>query len=574
MSTCSASIETQLDAVFAATVKPYGVNYSNAAIAAIIFILMAGCRVGPDAHRPGVSSLRDRYSSAARFLPASNSQSADTDLNSNPETTTNINLARWWNDLNDPCLDQLIAEVAHENFELTAAWFRIAEARGLVGTVNGRFFPTLDHKSSLAHRKNSINGTQFGSPLSEPFDFYSTGFDSTWEIDLFGKIQRSLESAQAKTDATKEAYAALRLTLLAELATNYVNYRVIQARLRIAQQNEESQRSTLQLVSKRLKAGLAVPLDEAQAESNLYSTSATVPSARQDLLKVRNRICVLVGESPGEEMDLFLGDGPIPEFPAQLSLGVPCDLLRRRPDIRQAEFTVVSACAEIGVATADLYPQLSLKGDISVDSRHYTNLFASDSLTYGVGPSLRWKLLYWGSIRQNIKSREAAHQQAIARYRQTVLNAVEEVENALVSYHNQEERETILQQAVDATQRTVTLSQSRYQSGLVTFQPVLDSQRELLQRESEFIDSRGAKTISLIQAYKASGGGWAPTPKPSPRSVIIVETTTHDVESAAEADSETTAALTWPTTAMDETSTINEAAAADETTDFRDTSIP
>lgn len=398
MSIFSAHIEVVLDADCGPDTKPCRLSRTSFVISAILLFLNAGCRVGPDAHRPLSPWLHDRYSSAVASLPPRDLLSDEIEADSDSATTNNLILARWWDQVNDPCLNQLIAEVAYENYDLTAAGVRIVEARGLAGAVQGRFFPTLDHKSSYAHRKNSINGTQFGSPLSQPFDFYSTGFDSTWEIDSFGKIQRSMESAQAKTDATKEAYAALRLTLLAEVATNYVNYRVIQARLRIAEQNEESQRSTLPLVNKRLRAGLAVPLDEAQAESNLYATSATVPSTRQDLVKVRNRIYALVGDTPSDEMDLFLGDGPIPEFPADLRLGVPCDLLRRRPDIRQAEFTVVSACADIGVTTADLYPQLSLKGDISVDSRQYTNLFASDSLTYGVGPSLRWKLLYWGSV--------------------------------------------------------------------------------------------------------------------------------------------------------------------------------
>ncbi len=560
MSTCRTRIESlpEAEADSATHDRPCGRRSFNAVIAVFTVLMFSGCRVGPDAVRPLGPWLQDHYSSATALLPASHSRTVDLESDASSAIPSGVNLACWWDDLNDPCLNQLIAEVSHENYDLSAAYFRIAEARGLTGAVQGRFFPTLDHKSSYAHRKNSINGTQFGSPLSQPFDFYSTGFDSTWEIDLFGKIQRSMESAQAKADATKEAYAALRLTLLAEVATNYVNYRVIQARLRIAEQNEESQRSTLQLVSKRLKAGLAVPLDEAQAESNLYSTSATVPSSRQDLVKVRNRICTLVGNTPSDEMDLFLGDGPVPEFSADLSLGVPCDLLRRRPDIRQAEFTVVSACADIGVATAELYPQLSLKGDISVDSRQYTNLFASDSLTFGVGPSLRWKLLYWGSIRQNIKSREAAHQQTVAKYKQTVLNAVEEVENALVSYHNQAEREVILQQAVDATQRTVTLSQSRYESGLVTFQPVLDSQRELFKRESELIESRGAKAVSLIQAYKASGGGWAATPKPSARSVTIVEIAPQAQESVLEGDLETRSELAPSTEAVDEATEVLE----------------
>jgi multidrug efflux system outer membrane protein len=473
---------------------------------AAMIVSLAGCRVGPDFCRPPISSIRDHYSEPTTS-----------------DTVTEEDLSRWWDHIHDPRLNQLIAELSQENLELHESYFRIVEARALAGAVKGRFLPTLDQKDSYTHRKNSINGTQFGNPLSTPFNLYSVGFDSAWEIDLFGKIQRSLESATAKAQATREAYAHLRLTLLAELATNYVNYRVVQERIRIAERNLETQTQTLGIVSNRLENGLVGALDQAQAESNMYLTSATIPASRQELVHVRNRICILVGNVPGTDMDEFLGTGPIPTVPDWLGIGVPCDLLRRRPDVRQAEWTVASACADIGVAMADLYPQLTLRGDISVDSRQYTNLFNSNSLAFSVGPSLRWKLLYWGSIRQNIESRKAASEQAIARYQQTVLRAIEEVENSLVSYHNQADREKILKRAVDATARSVQLSESRYDNGLISFQPVLDSQRELLKSEAELVETRGAMAISLIQTYKAAGGGWGVSPARKPRDSVLAE---------------------------------------------------
>jgi len=450
---------------------------SVAAIAAFL----AGCRVGPDFRRPVIPDINDHFSATTVY-----------------RSTSEEDLACWWANINDPRLNQLIAELSHENLELQESYFRIVEARAMADAVKGRFFPTLDQRDSYTHRKNSINGTQYGNTLSTPFNLYSVGFDSAWEIDLFGKIQRSLESATAKAQATREAYAYLRLTLLAELATNYVNYRVVQERIRISERNRETQTHTLEIVNTRLSNGLVGALDQAQAESNMYLTSATIPPSKQELIQTRNRICILVGKSPGTDMDEFLGVGPVPTGPSDLGIGVPCDLLRRRPDVRQSEWTFAAACADVGVATADLYPQLTLRGDIGVDSRQYTNLFTSDSLAFSVGPSLRWKLLYWGSIRQNIESRKAASEQALARYQQTVLKAVEEVENSLVSYHNQADRQEILRLAVESTKRSVQLSESRYENGLITFQPVLDSQRELLKSEAELVETHGAMAISLI----------------------------------------------------------------------------
>jgi NodT family efflux transporter outer membrane factor (OMF) lipoprotein len=463
-------------------------------VIAALTLGLTGCMVGPDFARPAIPRIHGAYSTTP---PTVDSEVGD--------------LACWWECINDPCLNELITDVTHQNLQLRDSYFRIVEARALAGAVSGRFFPTLNQKDSLSHRKNSKNSTQFGSPLTTPFNIYSLGFDSAWEIDLFGKIQRTQESAIARADATSEVWAALRLSLLAELATSYVDYRVIQERIRIAERNRDMQVQTLDLVNNRFANGLVPALEVAQAESNMYQTAATIPAARQQLIQTRNRICVLVGKAPEFGMDCVLGDGPIPEVPPGLAIGVPCDLVRRRPDVREAELNVASASADIGVATADLYPQLSLVGDISVDSRQYTNLFAKNSLAFSVGPSLRWKLFYWGSIRQNIESRKAAQEQAVARYQQTVLKAVEEVENGLITYQSQAEREEILEHAVDAARRSAQLSEARFSSGLITFLPVMDSQRELLLNEAELAESRGAKAIGLIQTYKAAGGGWGET---------------------------------------------------------------
>lgn len=343
---------------------------------------------------------------------------------------------------------------------------------------------------------------------------FSTGFDATWEIDIFGKIRRSLEAADADIGVQEEDYRDILVTLFGDVARNYVTIRVLQERLEIARANLASQKQTLKIVRRRHQAGLVGRLDLAQAESNVHTTASTIPPLREDLQIALNRISILLGETPVPDLEVSLGDASLPIKPDLLALGVPADLIRRRPDLRRAEREVAASSARIGVAVADLYPQFTLTGTISVDSRNVSSLFEPASLAHGVGPGFRWDVLNFGRVLNNIRLQEARYQEAVVNYQQTVLLAVEEVENSLVSYHRSVERVTTLVQATRAAREVVQLSRTQYDRGLIAFQTLLDAERQQLRNEERLAIARGAVLTSLIRAFKALGGGWK-TPPPA-----------------------------------------------------------
>ena len=424
------------------------------AMALFLLLFLPGCIVGPDFRRPKVVEFQPHF------------------LESHPdESIEDIALATWWTNFGDPILDELICQACVQNPSLREAYYRIVEARAQVGVARSGFLPKLDGNASHSFQQASVNASQFGGGLTNRSDIYTTGFDSTWEIDLFGKIRRSLESSCAQMRALDQAYRYVKITLLADIATSYVDYRVIQQRIEIAERNLSAQRQTLDTVERRHQSGLVGPLDVAQAESNVHTTAASIPPLREELRITRNRISTLIGCTPYDGLSGFLDIGPIPMPAGGMAVGMPCQLLTRRPDIRQAEFEVATASAEIGVAMADLYPQLTILGDIGVSSRPFSELFSENSMSFSIGPSLRWKILHFGRIMQNVDAKRAALSGRIAAYQQSVLHAVEEVENGLVSYHEQANREVALRKAVEATARSVEFSRARYDSGLISFQP-------------------------------------------------------------------------------------------------------
>ena len=456
-------------------------------------VSLLGCKVGPNYQRPTAPKLQREYLTSG----TENAQSID-------------DLGYWWSYFNDPVLNGLIASSCRQNLDLYEAYFRIMEARAQVLVVRGGLFPQVNSDDSYDYKRTSVNANQFVSAgnLGDGFDLYSVGFDSNWELDIFGRIRRSIESAVADLESHIEARRNVKVTMLADVASSYTNIRVLQKRIAIAENNLQLQRQTLEMVQHRLDAGLVRPLDKAQAESNVYTTAASIPVLRQDLQTEFNRLSILLGETPSEQLIRFVAAGEIPQSPQWMAAGVPGQLLWRRPDVRQREREVASASARIGVAVADKYPVFSLRGDVAFDTRQLATLFATDSLTYSIGPSVRWNLLNFGRVRGNIQVHQARYQQAVVRYRQAILLAVEEVENGLVAYEQERQRVGHLRQAVRATTRTVDLSRSEYGSGLISFQTVLDSQRQRLTTEEQLASSEGNVVLNLIRTYKALGGGW------------------------------------------------------------------
>jgi len=459
-----------------------------------MIIFVAGCTVGPDYTRPKLE------------LPERWKQQQQKTADSAP-----VELKDWWTTLNDPVLEGLIEQSAGANLDLREAWFRIEESRALRDFSSGRYAPQVDAAASYLRSRDTRNAAASIPGVSDDqINSHSAGFDSAWEIDLFGGIKRSVESSQAALEASVDNYHDVMITLYAEVARNYVEMRAIQSRLRYAQQNIDSQRETLKLTEDRFNAGITPELDVTQAKLNLANTESEVPSLRLAEIQAINRIAVLLGQFPQSFKGQLRAVSPIPTPSEQIPAGLPADLLRRRPDIRRAERELAAQTAGIGVATADLYPSFSLTGTFHLKAESPSDMTNMSSRAYSFGPGLKWNIFSGNRVRNNIKIAEARTEQAAVRYERAVLGAVEEVEAALTAYMQEHERRDALDRSTAASQKAVELVESLYRNELTDFQNVLDMQRTLFLQQDKLAVSRGQVVLSLIRIYKAIGGGWSP----------------------------------------------------------------
>jgi NodT family efflux transporter outer membrane factor (OMF) lipoprotein len=321
-------------------------------------------------------------------------------------------------------------------------------------------------------------------------------------------VRRSVEATEADFEASLELYRDVLVVLYASVATSYVEVRSLQKRIRYAEANINAQAETLELVRARNRAGLVGDLDLREAELNLARTESFLPDLRQGLTAAINRIGVLVGEYPSALYDELREPQEIPLLPYQVLVGLPTDLVRQRPDLRQAERELAAQTARIGVATADLYPRLTLLGSFSFDASSSGDWFSAAAQSLSLGPQLRWNLFDGGSIRSNIRAQDALAEQALVRYEQAVLEAVEEVENALASYANESDRLDALRRSTTAALKAVELVKALYRLGLVDFQNVLDQERSLFEEQDNLAASEGRVTQNLIRVYRTLGGGW------------------------------------------------------------------
>lgn len=424
--------------------------------------------------------------------------------------TGDADLHEWWKVLGDPLLEDLIARAAADNLDLEIAFQRVIEAQALRGIAAGNRWPDIEGFGSAFAREDAVrvNPVQGGNSYHR----YSLGADAIWEVDVWGRVSRLIESADADLQATAEGYRDVLVLLFAQVAIEYVELRAQQERLRIAERNIELQEETLGLVRDRFDAGIVSELDVRQAELNLARTRSAVPRFRAAIAQTGNRIAVLLGENPGTlEVDLS-AETAIPSAPDRVLVTGPIDALRRRPDVRQAERALAAQTARIGVAEAELYPQFTLFGSFGFDglNGNASDMFRSDGISWAFGPQFRWNLFDGGRVQGNIDAEKARTEQALTAYRQTVLLALEEVENALIAYSEETARRTRLQESVAAAQRSVELVRTQYRSELVDFQNVLDMQRSLAQQEDLLAESEGLVVQALIRLYKALGGGWNP----------------------------------------------------------------
>jgi outer membrane protein, multidrug efflux system len=321
-----------------------------------------------------------------------------------------------------------------------------------------------------------------------------------------------VESATAGLQASVEDYRDVLVSVFAEVGTTYVEVRTLQERIRLAELNVRNQRSTLQLVIDRNRAGLVGDLDVRQAEQNVARTESFIPTLRSSLAAAIHRLGVLLGDSPSTLFAELGPQGPIPDAPNEILVGVPANLLRQRPDIRQAERALAAQTARIGVAKADLYPRFTLLGTFALQALDSGKWFTGDALSYGYGPAVRWNLFDGGRVRANIQAQEALTEQALIGYEQTVLVALEEVENAMVGFVQENDRREALQRSVAASVAATGLVKTLYRTGLTDFQNVLDTERTQFQEQDTLAQSEGFVTQNLIDVYRALGGGWSPQP--------------------------------------------------------------
>jgi NodT family efflux transporter outer membrane factor (OMF) lipoprotein len=466
-------------------------------LAAVAFALVLnGCTVGPDYVEPEIERPDAWHTAAVEGLE-------------DGEAT----LQTWWTVLDDEKLTELVMRSADGNLTLREALWKVEEARALRGVVASDKKPQVGFTADANRSQPSDNGILSEVAPEEGFEAsnqFSTGFGASWELDVFGRIRRQVEAADAQTQATVESYRDVLVSLYAETALAYVNIRASQERLRIAHANVEAQENTLQLTKDRFDSGLVSALDVSQAESNLANTYSLIPVIERDINEGLNRLAVLLGENPGALHAELANEVPIPEEPETVAMGLPTELLRQRPDVRRAERLLASQTAQIGVATADLYPTFSLAGFLGLEALNAGDLLSGDSVTWNLGLPINWNVFSGGRIRSQIRVEEARTNQLLASYEQTVLNALEESENAMVAYVKEVQRRERLKQAVNATQRSLDLVLTQYTAGLTDFQNVLDTQRTLLLREDDLAVAEGAVISNLVRLYRALGGGWDP----------------------------------------------------------------
>lgn len=412
-------------------------------------------------------------------------------------------LARWWTVLDDPVLTNLIARAADGSLDLRQAQARVREARARRGIASANRFPTLD-AAAAANRVRGSEETGTGATT----ELYSAAFDATWELDLFGGRRRALESAEAAVAASEADLRDVTVTLLAEVALNYVEVRSFQTRLALAEANLATQTETYDITRWRAQAGLTTDLDVQRARYNLEQTRAQIPLLRNGLEQAKNRLAFLLGLPAGALTAELDERKPIPVAETDVAVGVPADVLRRRPDVRAAERRLAAQTAEVGVATAARYPSFALLGSIGLEALTGSRLFTSSARTNAAAANATWTLFDAGRLRQNVEVQNALQEQALVAYEAAVLTAVNDVENALVAYAEEQARRAALVDATRAAESAATLATQQYNAGLIDFQVVLDAQRSLLSLQDQLAASEGEVSSNLIRLYKALGGGW------------------------------------------------------------------
>ena len=457
---------------------------------ALFFGLLSGCAVGPDYHPPQTSAPSRWTSSLA-----------------GGETNGPVDLCQWWKSFNDTNLDSLILTAIQSNLVLNVAEEHVREARAEQGVVAGGLWPSLGASGSYSR---GLYGAHAYPILPPPLDFnlFDAHFDAAWELDVFGGTRRAVEAANARVGAAEYGQRDVLVSLLAEVARNYITARAYQQRLVIARANIRAQAAVLSLTTNRYATGLGDNLDVQQAAALLETTEAGVPSLQTGFDESVYHLAVLLGQPPGTLQPEMSAEGEIPLTPPRVPVGLPSDLLRRRPDVQQAERELAAANAEIGVAKADLFPKFSLTGIAGLQSTSGGNWLNYASKYWDAGPTVQWDLFEAGSIVANIHVQNARQKEALNQYQEAVLVALEDVENTLTEYAREQVRRASLGRSVESNRRALDLATHLYKSGLADFLRVLDSETSLYTAQDALVQSDQSVSLNLVQLYKALGGGW------------------------------------------------------------------
>lgn len=474
------------------TVRQSG-EFMGWAIVLVCLSLFAGCAVGPNYQAPKTAEPAQWTSHLA-----------------GGESNAPVDLARWWKNFGDTNLDSFMVIAEESNLTLQVAEASVREARYQRAVVSGGLWPSVG--SSVSYSRNHYGEHQFpplaGFHVPLDYNLYNADFDATWELDVFGGTRRAIEAANAQIGAAEFGQTNALISLLAEVAVNYIGARAYQERLSIAQENIQAEQQVLDLTTNQAANGLASDLDVQQARAILTTTEAEVPSLQTGFDEAVFELAVLLGQTPEALTDRMATKEPIPLTPPLVPVGLPSDLLQRRPDVQQAERQLAAATAQIGVAKADLFPKFSLTGLAGVQSTSAGNWFQWASKYWNAGPTVQWQLFAAGSIMANVHVQNARQEEALDTYKETVLTALQDAENALTAYAREQVRRESLARSVDANRQAFSLSTQLYRNGLTDFLRVLDSETSLYSAQDALVQSDQAVSTDLVQLYKALGGGW------------------------------------------------------------------
>lgn len=456
-------------------------------------VVLTGCAVGPNYHLPE---------------PLEPAAFANTTSASNESFATN-----WWHGFNDPILERLVTMASTNNHDLRLAQARLLEARALWTAVRFDYAPTIRSDNYYNSSQTSIATQPNKSRRERTLELYRVGFDATWELDLWGRVRRSVEAARATVAAVAASRDDVLVSVRAEVAVNYLELRGIQASLNVARQNATNQADIVKLAEVLRDGGQGTQLDVARARSLMNATLATVPPLETAQEQAIHRLSVLCGQPPTALRSELITPQPLPIGPSDIVIGNPAELLRRRPDVRAAERSLAAATANIGVEVGDLFPALTFVGSIGLQANHLADLGKAGTAAWGFGPHLTWAAFDLGRVRQQIRAANARAEGSLTIYEKTVLLALEETENSLVTFGRERQRLEFLRESERAAAEAVELARQRYQDGVADFLSVLDAERTLLDLQEQLVQSETRAATSLVSVYKSLGGDAVVTEK-------------------------------------------------------------